>query len=87
MIARLIDGLVMLVCAFLIGWHLVPAAPRTAPAPKPAPVAVAPDPAPIAECPEVRETRPAAPPPRRSPAADPSGLPAVYLEIIGVPAR
>ncbi len=83
MIARGIDGLVMLVCAFLIGWHLVPA---TAPAaPQPAPDPVAPAPAPVAECPQQRV--PVSPSPPRPSAVDPTDLPAIYRDIIGLPAR
>jgi|GEM_PF-2076418 len=88
MIARGIDGLVMLICAFLIGWNLVPAVPVDAPtATAPDPVAVAPAPVPAVECPVRAEPAPAVPasPPAR--VSDPSGLPAVYLEIIGLPAR
>lgn len=89
--SRVIDSLVMLVGAFIIGWHLVPAgAAKMRPAPaaradvpaRAAPVS-APAPATRTECPDYAETAyvPPSSPPRAE--ADSDELPEAYRAIIG----
>ena len=87
--SRVIDSLVMLVGAFIIGWHLVPAgAAKTRPAPPvrsdlPAEAAPAPAPTTRAECPDDAETAYIPPPPPPRAEADPDALPEAYRAIIG----
>lgn len=89
--SRVIDSLVMLVGAFIIGWHLVPAgAVKARPAPEvrtEIPVETVPDAAPApatrAECPDDVATAYVPPPPPPRAEADPDALPEAYRDIIG----
>lgn len=93
--SQVIDTLVMLLGAFIIGWHLVP--PGTAKSPpaeyarsevQAAPSAAStPAPSPAresgTECPEYAETAYVTPAPARRAEPDPHELPEAYRAIIG----